>query len=112
MMWRVGSAATRPDGQQALQRLYGPELGNANLARFKLKAFDEVFERMTVLPDGPEREALFEQAKRLAVAYAPYKVHLHQYGDVLAQPWLMGYRRPVFWYDWWHLADIDLEKRS
>ena len=107
MLWRVGSSANQPDGQQALQRLYGPEVGNGNLARFRLQAFDEVFDRMSVLPDGPERDALFEQAKRLAVAYAPYKVTMHQYADVLAQPWLIGYRRPVFWYDWWHMVDID-----
>jgi ABC-type transport system substrate-binding protein len=112
MMWRVGSAATRPDGQQALQRLYGPEAGNGNLARFRLAAFDREFEQLTVLPDGPEREALFEQAKRLAVAYAPYKVHMHHYADVLAHGWLVGYRRPVFWYDWWHLVDIDPEARA
>lgn len=112
MMWRVGSSATRPDGQQALLRLYGPEVGNGNLARFRLPAFDQVFEQLTVLPDGPEREALFEQAKRLAVAYAPYKVHLHQYADTIAQPWLVGYRRPVFWYDWWHRTDIDNARRT
>jgi len=111
MLWRVGSAANQPDGQQALQRLYGPEVGSGNLARFRLKAFDEVFDRLTVLPDGPERDALFEQAKRLAVAYAPYKVTMHQYADSLAQPWLIGYRRPVFWYDWWHLVDIDDTRR-
>ncbi len=112
MFWRVGSSANQPDGQQALQRLYGPEAGNGNLARFRLAAFDEVFDRMTVLPDGPERDALFEQAKRLAVAYAPYKVTMHQYADVLAQPWLRGYRRPVFWYDWWHMAAIDEESSA
>jgi acetoacetyl-CoA synthetase len=26
------------------------------------------------------------------MAWAPYKVHLHQFADVLAQPWLQGYR--------------------
>ncbi len=112
MMWRVGSSATTPDGVDALKRMYGPEAGNGNLARFNLPAFDRLVERLLLLPDGPEREAVFEQAKRLAVAYAPYKVHLHQYADSLAQPWLKGYRRPVFWQDWWHMADIDDSARS
>ena len=106
MMWRVGSTATLSDGQQALQRLYGPESGQANIARFRLKAFDEVFDRLTLLPDGPEREAAFEQAKRLAVAYAPYRAHLHQYADVVAHPWLAGYRRPVFGYEFWNYVDV------
>jgi ABC-type transport system substrate-binding protein len=111
MAWRVGTTATQTDGQQVLQRLYGPEAGQANIARFRLAAFDQVFDRLTALPDGPEREAAFDQAKRIAVAYAPYKVHVHQYVDILAQPWLEGYRRPLFWYDWWHLVDIDPARR-
>ena len=111
MVWRVGSSATQTDGQQVLQRLYGPEVGQANIARFKLPAFDEVYNRLTALPDGAERDAAFGEAKRLAIAYAPYKVHVHQFVDILAQPWLAGYRRPLFWYDWWHLVDIDLARQ-
>ena len=111
MMWRVGTSATVTDGQEVLQRLYGPQSGLANIARFKLKAFDEVFEQLSPLPDGPEREALFERAKRLAIAYAPYKALLHQYADVLAHPWLDGYRRPLFWNHWWHLVDIDTARQ-
>ena len=106
MMWRLGTTATVSDGQQVLQRLYGPEKGQGNIARFQLKAFDEVFDRLTVLPDGPEREQLFKQAKRLMVAWAPYRAHLHVYADIVAQPWLVGYRRPVFWYDWWQHVDV------
>ena len=106
MMWRVGSSATVPDGQQILQRLYGPETGQGNLSRFRLKAFDEVFDRLTTLPDGPERAELMQRAQRIAIAWAPYKVHLHQYADTLAQPWLQGYRRPLFWYDWWQWVDV------
>ena len=106
MAWRVGSSATVTDGQQILQRLYGPEAGQANIARFRLPAFDAVFNRLTALADGPDRVAAFDEAKRLAIAYAPYKVHVHQYVDMLAQPWIEGYRRPLFWYDWWHLVDI------
>ena len=111
MVWRVGSSATQTDGQQILQRLYGPEAGQGNIARFRLAAFDKVYDRLTALTDGPEREAAFDEAKRLAIAYAPYKVHVHQFVDVLAHPWIEGYRRPLFWYDFWHLVDIDASQR-
>ncbi|HLL10622.1 MAG TPA: ABC transporter substrate-binding protein [Rubrivivax sp.] len=111
MMWRVGTSASVTDGQEVLQRLYGPQAGLGNLARFRLKAFDEVYERMSPLPDGPERQALFDRAKRLSVAYAPYKVLLHQYADTLVHPWLDGYRRPLFWNHWWHMVDIDGAKQ-
>ena len=111
-MWQLGSSADVPDGQSALARLYGPQAGQQNLARFKLPAFDAVYVRMLSLPDGAEREALFLQAKRLAAAYMPYKVLVHRVANELAHAWLIGYRRPIFWQDWWHLVDIDDSLRA
>ena len=106
-MWLVGTSADVPDGQSALARYYGPQAGQQNLARFKLPAFDAIYERLQSLADGPERDALFRQAKRLTTAYMPYKVLVHRIGNELAHPWLIGYRRPIFWQDWWHMVDID-----
>jgi ABC-type transport system substrate-binding protein len=111
MMWRVGSSASVTDGQELLQRLHGPQAGQGNLARFNLPEFDAIYDRLLALPDGAEREALFDKAKRIAIAYMPYKVHMHQYNDIVAHPWLEGYRRPLFWLDWWHMVDIDMSKR-
>ena len=111
-MWQLGSSADVPDGQSALARLYGPQAGQQNLARFKLPAFDAIYVRMLSLPDGAEREALFLQAKRLAAAYMPYKVLVHRIANELAHAWLVGYRRPIFWQDWWHLVDIDDSLRA
>ena len=111
-MWMLGSTADVPDGQNALARWYGPQAGQQNLARFKLAAFDKLYERMQALPDGPEREALFLECKRLAVAYMPYKVLVHRIANELLHPWLTGYRRAPFWYDWWHLVDIDPARRG
>ncbi len=107
MMWGVGSSSSQLDGQGALQRLYSPAAGGGNIARFRRPEFDRLYDRMLVLPDGPEREALFRQAKRISIAYAPYKNHLHRFYTDLAHPWFIGYRRPLFWNRWWHLIDID-----
>ena len=111
-MWGVGSGASGGDGQGMLTRYYGPQAGNQNLARFRLKAFDDIHDRLTVLPDGPERLALFEQAKKLAVAYAPYKLHVHRYVADMMRPMIIGYRRPLFWNEWWHMVDADPALRS
>ena len=111
-MWMLGSSADVPDGQSALARWYGPQAGQQNLARFKLPAFDALYERMQALADGPEREALFLECKRLAVAYMPYKVLVHRIANELLHPWVSGYRRTPFWQDWWHLVDIDPARRA
>jgi len=106
-MWALGDSASAPDGQQSLARCYGPQAGQENLPRFKLPAFDVIYERMLRLPDGPERAALFLQAKRLVVAYMPIKVHVHRISNDLMHPWVLGYRRPVFGAEWWHQVDLD-----
>ena len=60
------------------------------------------------MPDGPEREALFLEAKRIAVAYMPYKFNVHRICH--------RHRRIRGWSatagrcsgsDWWHMVDID-----
>ena len=111
MMWSVGGSAASPDGQSALARYNSGQIGGQNMARFKLPAFDDIFKRMQALPDGAERDALFLEAKRLAVAYMPYKVHVHQVVTDLTQPWLSGYKRPLFWLDFWQYLDVDEAKR-
>ena len=110
-MWMLGTSAAQPDGQEALSNLYGPQAGEANLARFKLPAFDAVYERMLSLPDGAERNQLFHEAKRLAAAYMPYKVLVHRVANELLHPWVSGYRRTPFWSEWWHMVDIDHTRR-
>ena len=88
--------------------MYGPQAGQQNFARFKLPQFDALYERMSALPDGPEREALFIEGKRIAAAYMPYKYLVHRIANDLAHPWVIGYRRTVFWNEWWHMVDVDM----
>jgi ABC-type transport system substrate-binding protein len=107
MLWRVGSLASNPDGQGALERAYGPSVGKGNLARFRLVAFDKVYEQLKVLRSGPERQALFDKSAELMAAYAPYRIGTHSIITDLSYPWLTGYRRAPFWIDWWQYVDID-----
>ena len=107
MMWSLGITAADPDGQGGLQRYHGKQIGGQNMARFKLPAMDAIYDKLSDLADGPERLALFEEAKRLSVVYAPYKTHVYPFINDMAQSWLVGYRRPLFWQEFWHYVDID-----
>lgn len=111
-IWALGSSAAGTDGQSALYRLHGPQSGSQNLARFKLAAFDALYDRMARLPDGPQREALFFEAKKIAIAYMPYKPTVHRISTDLWYPWVIGYRRPPFWNEWWHMVDVDADMRQ
>ena len=107
MVWSVGYSAAAPDGQPSLDRGASSHVGGQNLARFRNKEFDQIYERMRLMPDGAEREQLFFESKRILIAYAPYKNHVHRILTDLAQPWLHGYRRPLYWTDWWQYVDVE-----
>jgi ABC-type transport system substrate-binding protein len=112
MIWSLGQSSASPDGQEAFDLGASIHFGGQNLARFKNARFDELYGRMQVLPDGPERLALFEEAKRILLAYMPYKFGVHRILTDLAHPWVHGYRRPPYWNTWWHYVDVDNEQRS
>jgi ABC-type transport system substrate-binding protein len=112
MVWRVGSSAASPDGQPALDRTASIHKGGQNLARFSNKQVDEYYARLSVIPDGPERELLFRESKRLIAAYAPYHNGVHRILTDLAWPWLIGFRRPPYWLAWWQFVDIDAEAQA
>ncbi len=112
MMWRVGLSAEAPDGQPVLDRGASTHIGGQNLSRFKSTEFDTIYRKLQLLPDGPERLQLFDDAKRLLIAYAPYKWGVHRIHTDLAYPWLRGYRRPPYWTDWWLYVDIDAEAQA
>jgi ABC-type transport system substrate-binding protein len=112
MVWGLGSSAAAPDGQPAFDRSATIHKGGQNLARFSSKQFDEIYSRLSVIPDGPERDRLFFEGKRLLAAYAPYADGVHRILTDLAWPWLTGYRRPPYWLAWWQYVDIDAEEQA
>ncbi len=109
MMWGVGWSATSPDGDTFLALGYGPNKGAANHARFDLPAFNELYIKQNKMPDGPERQAVMQEAAKLMVAYAPYKITGHRIALDLTQPWVGGYRRNPFVREFYVYLDVDAE---
>ncbi len=107
MMWRVGWVAAQPDGDTFLALGYGPNKGQANHARFDLPAYNRIYLAQARLADGPERERLFHEAKRLFTAWAPYKFVGHRIETSVSHPWLIGFRRHPFMRDFWKYVDVD-----
>jgi ABC-type transport system substrate-binding protein len=103
MMWALGFSAIFPDGQQFLTRFYSKA---ETYGRFKSAAADALYERISALPDGAERDALMQEMQRIALAYLPYKYTGVRIDTDVVQPHVVGYRKPVFRLDWFHLVDI------
>lgn len=107
MMWRVGWVAAQPDGEVFLALGNSTNIGQANHARFNLPAYNKLFALQKTLPDGPERDAVILQAKKLFVAYMPYKFVGHRIETAVFHPWVVGYRRHSFMRAMWKYVDID-----
>ena len=111
MIWGLGSSASTPDGGDSLGRGYGPAKGQGNLSRFENAEFDKLYQQQQLLPDGPQRLAMLQQAVKILVAYMPYKYSSHRIHTDLMHPWLLGYRRhPISSGHFWRYVDIDLSK--
>ena len=113
MMWRLGGTAATPDAETWLSSLYGPNAGfKGNRARFKLKEYDDAYEKAERLPDNPERTRLYEEMARLMVAYAPWKINTHRILTDLWYAYVIGYRRPLIeGGTFWRFVDIDTERQ-
>jgi len=106
MMWGFVWSNGSPDGDFFLGLAYGPNADQSNDARFRLPAFDRLYERQRLLPDGPERLALMRQAHKLMLAYVPYIAHNHPITTELLHAHVQGPLRHPFGSDWWRWLDM------
>ncbi len=110
-MWGAAWIADYPDGENYLQLLYGKN-EDANTARFKLPAYDKLYEQVKRMPDSPERTKLYQEMAKLVLVYAPWKLGVHRIANSVAQPWVSSLKRHPIMHAPWKYLDIDLEKRK
>jgi len=106
MIWGYIWFAGNADGDFFLGMAYGPNGGQSNDARFRLPAFDRLYEQQRVLPDGPERLALMHDATRLMLAHVPYIPQSHPIVTDLMHAHVRGHRRHPFVNDWWRFTSV------
>ncbi len=96
-----------PDGDFFLGLAYGPNAEQSNDARFKLPAFDRLYEKQSGMPNGPERLAMMREAQKLMLAYVPYIAHVHPIDTDLSHAPVRHLIRHPFKSTWWHFTDLD-----
>jgi len=89
-IWNLAWITNVPDADSFYSPLYSRNIGLSNDARLKLAEYDQAYERMRALPEGPERQATYRRMNELVVAYAPWILETYSYQNRLAQPWLRG----------------------
>ncbi len=105
-----GWNADYPDAENYMQLLYGPNTGGENNARFKLPAYDALYEEARKLPDSAPRTKLFDRMTELVMAYAPFLLSDHRVEDPLTQPWVKYYKPHPIRSQVWQYVDVDPRK--
>jgi ABC-type transport system substrate-binding protein len=105
-MWGLSWIASVPEPDGFATPLYSKTIGTQNDARFRLPAYDQAYEASQLLADGPERTALYQKMTALVQAYTPWILVMNTYSNVLAQPWLKGYKQSPFHVHEWKYYDV------
>jgi peptide/nickel transport system substrate-binding protein len=106
-MWRVGWINLYAEGDAFVQLLYGPNIGQTNYARFSLPEYDELYRASRRLPDGAERNRIYRRMSEIVAAYNPWWLGTYTIENTLLQPWLLGYKKHVYWEHPWKYLDVD-----
>lgn len=87
-MFFSGWIADYPDAENFLQVYYSKNSPWPNSTQYNNPEFDAVYERISVMPDSPERTALYHQAQRLVVNDLPAAYVYHRISYLLHHEWV------------------------
>ena len=109
MMWGAAWSADYPDGDNFMQLLYGPNVGQSNNGCYESKAFDAFYDKSTRMPNSPERNFLFLEMTRQMEVDGAWSLHVSRERNQLIRPWVLGFKKhPILHAEWQY---IDLEPR-
>ena len=111
-MWPVGWITTYGEGDAFMQIMYGPNSGQSNLARFVNAEYDELYRASKLVRDGPERNAIYRKMANILAAYTPWDIGVYRYTNTLVRPWMLGYKRHVYFEHPWKYLDIDVARQK
>ena len=113
LQMRVSSwIADYPDGDNFMQLLYGPNTFQSNNACARIPEFDRLYERSRKMPPGPERDALYREMTRVIENYAPWRLTISRYRNMLVQPRVVGYKRHPILHAHWQYVDVAGQPKS
>jgi len=107
LMMRTASwIADYPDADNFMQLLYGKNIGQNNNACAAIPEYDKLYEQSIRMPDSPERNKLYHEMARLIEAYAPWRLNIARYRNMLIQPRVQGFRKHPILHSEWQYIDV------
>ena len=107
LMMRTASwIADYPDADNFMQLLYGKNIGQNNNGCAKIPEYDKLYEQTTRMPPSDERDRLYHEMTRLIEVYAPWRLDVLTYRNMLVSPRVQGYKKHPILHAEWAFVDI------
>jgi len=114
--FQLGSSgwhADYPDAENFLQLLYGPnEAPGPNSCNYKNPKYNELYEKMSIMEDSPERREIIKQMVEIANEDCPIVYLFYQTAYGLTHKWYKNYRYRQVGQGFLKYRDIDAELRE
>jgi ABC-type transport system substrate-binding protein len=113
LMMRTASwIADWPDADNFMQLLWSNNIHQVNNACASIPEYDRLYEKTLRLePDSPERDKAYHEMTKIIEAYAPWRLDISRYRNMLAQPWVLGYRKHPILHAEWQFVDVAAKNR-
>jgi ABC-type transport system substrate-binding protein len=98
--------ADYPDADNFMQLLYSKNVGQSNTACASIPEYDKLYEQSLRMPDSPARNKLYVEMAKIIEAYAPWRLDISRYRNMLAQPWVLGFRKHPILHAEWQYIDV------
>jgi ABC-type transport system substrate-binding protein len=101
-----------PDPENNLALFYGPnESPGANHFNYKNAKFDEMYEKIRIMPPSPERTAMVEEMRDMVIKDAPFAGSMARTRYYLVNPWLKNCKPTEDFWTWFKYLDLDESRR-
>ncbi len=111
-MYAMGWVADIPDAENFMQLFYGPNGSpGPNNMNYKNAKADALYQKLSVMNDSPQREALVREMQQTVIDDLPCVLTVHRVAFLLRYDWLTNYKPHVFGYGLGKYRNIDADLR-
>lgn len=111
-----GWIADYPDAENFLSLLYGPNgktrSDGEGYANYGNPAYDRLFQRLKLMADGPEKQALIDQMVKILQEDAPWSFGYFPYASAAVQHWVHNSKPSLMVRDHGQYLRLDLAERQ
>jgi oligopeptide transport system substrate-binding protein len=107
MMRTASWIADYPDADNFMQLLYSKNIHQNNSACATIPEYDRLYEQSVRMPSSAERDRLYHEMARIIETYAPWRLDISRYRNMLTQPRVLGYKKHPILQSEWQYIDVE-----